>query len=264
MVACTGGFSIQLEVDNRHPFEWGTDAMNQHADIPSGLGHLEMIASLEAANQIESLKHQTQLRTDCTMIGTALSALYQAATCHRKCHGGGHVLESLCGRIYNLGLGAYLLSQRGLYDEALNLTRSIGEAANLIALSVVDKEALKQWLASDKKTRLKKFSPSAIRIALKKQVPAMLLADNDWYSRFCETYTHVTPQTRPNTHNEDEKAHVGFVCQPEGLKKSLNELATVLSSVSMIVCKYFGFSDLFGEIRAIAKPVGVQSENSEN
>ena len=167
--------------------------------------------------------------------------------------GGPHILESLCGRMYNLAVGAYLLAERGLYDEALNLTRSIGEASNLIALSVIDKEGLKEWLSSDKKTRLGKFSPSKIRKALERQEPALVLATEDWYARFCEAYTHVTPQTRPNMHNSRGQAYVGGVYQAEGLNNTLGELATVLASVAMIVCGYFKFSDLLAEISAFVK-----------
>ncbi len=212
-----------------------------------------MVARLEAATHSESSKHLAESETDRQLIGTALSVLYQAATCHRKCYGGPHILESLCGRVYNLAVGAYLLAQRGLYDEALNLTRSIGEASNLIALSVIDKEALKEWLSSDKKTRLRKFSPSEVRKALERQEPTLLLANEDWYARFCEVYTHVTPQTRPNMHNTSGQAYVGGVYQAEGLNNALAELATVLASVSMIVCGYFKFSDLLNEISTIVK-----------
>src|SRR6266705_572283 len=122
--------------------------MKKPAEIPSGTDRLKMVAELEAITYRESSKNLAELKTERQMIGTALSVLYQAATCHRKCHGGPHILEALCARMYNLAVGAYLLAERGLYDEALNLTRSIGEASNLIALSVIDKEALKEWLSS--------------------------------------------------------------------------------------------------------------------
>src|SRR5258708_6593527 len=212
-----------------------------------------MGASFESATNSQSLKDFSTSDAQYQLIGTALSVLYQAATCHRKCHGGPHILESLCGRMYNLAVGAYLLAQRGLYDEALNLTRSIGEASNLIALSVIDKAALKEWLSSDKKTRLSKFSPSKIRKALERQEPALVLASEDWYAKFCEAYTHVTPQTKPNMHNSRGQAYVGGVYQAEGLNSTLEELATVLASVAMIVCGYFKFSDLLAEITAVVK-----------
>ena len=62
----------------------------------------------------------------------------------------------------------------------------------LIALSVVDKEAFKLWLTSNKKTRLKKFSPSEVRRALERQEPKLVLATGDWYARFCESYSHIS------------------------------------------------------------------------
>ena len=225
--------------------------MKTHADIPSGLDHLDMLADIEAITYRELSRNLAESVTDRRMIGTALSVLYQAATCHRKCNAGPHVFEALCGRIYNLAVGAYLLALRGLYDEALNLIRNIGEVSNLIALSVVDKKALTEWLSSDKKTRLRKFSPSEVRKALERQEPTLLLADHDWYSCFCEAYTHVTPKTKPNMHNSQGQAYAGGVYQPEGLKNALSELATVLGPVSMIVCQYFEFSDLFREISVI-------------
>ena len=229
--------------------------------IPTGIAHIEMIDVAGAAVYAETAKRRANATADCKLIGTALSALYQAATCHRKCHGGPHVLESLCGRIYNLGTGAFFLAERGLYDEALNLIRGVGEAGNLIALSVVDKDALEQWLTSDKKTRKNKFSPFEVRKALEKLEPRLLLADADWYTRFCEAYTHVTPQTRPNAHAADGQAHVGGCYQADGLRNTLGELATTLGSVTMIVCRYFQFDDLFDEIHAIVKGTAEGEDN---
>src|SRR5260221_7972617 len=162
--------------------------METRLKIPSGHDHLQMIADLEPITLRDSSNNLAGLEAEQQIIGTAMSALYQAATCHRKCHGGAHIFEALCGRMYNLALGAYLLTLRGLYDEALNLIRSIGEVSNLIALSVVDKKALADWLASDKKTRLRKFSPSEVRKAIQRQEPSLLLANDDWYARFCEGY----------------------------------------------------------------------------
>jgi hypothetical protein len=50
----------------------------------------------------EETQDFSMLSAEREVLGTSLSALYQVATCHRKCFGGGHVLESLSGRIYNL------------------------------------------------------------------------------------------------------------------------------------------------------------------
>src|SRR5262249_51378779 len=134
------------------------------------------------------------------------------------------------------------------------LVRSIGEAANLISLCVVDKNAFQEWLLSDKKTRLTKFSPAKVRSLLQKQEErAVLLADDDWYSRFCETYTHITPQTKPNVHNDGNQAYVGGAFQSNGYSATLDELATILAAVSLYISKYFDFDDLFEELREIIR-----------
>lgn len=104
-------------------------------DVPKGMAHLEMIFGLAAETRKESLPEIDKHLPELKLLGTSLAALYEASTCNRKCFGGGHVLESLAGRVYNLASSAYILSLAGFYDEALNLIRSIGEISNLISLS---------------------------------------------------------------------------------------------------------------------------------
>jgi hypothetical protein len=219
--------------------------------IPTGVEHLEMLETLAAMTWRESADAQREQPTELAMIGTSLSALYQAATCHRKCYGGPHILEALSGRTYNLGVSAYILIVRGFYDEALNLVRSIGEVSNLIALSVVDKQGIREWLKSDKKTRLRKFSPAQVRRILERQERDLMLADSDWYSRFCESYTHVTPETKPNMHNDAGLPFAGGVYQADGLRKSLGELGTALGVVALMISKYFALEEMFNEISGI-------------
>lgn len=177
-----------------------------------------------------------------------MSVLYQAGTCHRKCHGGAHVLESLCGRAYNLTAAATQLASTGYYDEALNLARSIGEISNLISLSVLDSGAMQRWLALGTSERIRHFSPAAVRKMLELQPngAALMYANRDWYSRFGEECTHITPQTKPNAHDSGSK--IGGIHQPAGISLCLNELAALLTFIAMAICRYFKFDDLFAEI----------------
>ena len=231
-------------------------------DVPSGIEHLTLIerGSTLAERMSADVAHENEC--DRELIGTSLNALYQAATCHRKCHGGPHILEALCGRLYNLGSSAYLLANRGFYDESLNLVRSMGEISNLISMSVIDKTAFKEWIASDKKTRLKEFGPARVRTLLQQKAPELLIADRDWYSHFCESYTHATPHTKPNVNSETGRAHAGGTFQPQGYATTLGELATVLASVAMIVCRYFKLDDLFAEIDCAIQAVGPAQNGS--
>ena len=212
-----------------------------------------MLDDIAEHNRKLSVKELESATTALALLGTSLSVLYQASTCHRKCFGGPHVLEGLCGRAYNLACGSYLLICRGFYDEALNLVRSIGEIANLISLSVVDKEALRKWLQSDVKTRIREFGPAKVRKLLARHEPFLTCADQNWYTRFCENYTHVHPGTKPNVHNPDGKAYVGGIVQHDGIKLAIDELTNVITHLAMFVSKYTQMDDLFSEIRALIR-----------
>lgn len=222
------------------------------ADVPRGLEHLRLLdaGAIRALSSGKSALVGKQISLKLT--GVALTILYEAATCHRKCYGGQHVFEAICGRAYNLAASAFQLLKIGYYDEALNLTRGIGEITNLVALSVVDKESFQKWINGDTQTRLREFGPAQVRKLIARQDAEHLYADKDWYSDLCERYTHVTPETKPNFHN-DERATCGGRFQPAGLDKSLSELTTVLGILSMYVAKYFKFDDLFAELVEILK-----------
>ena len=228
-------------------------------EVPNGIMHMKLLDSMIDNNLLESSHVIENYDRDMELIGTSLSVFYQAATCHRKCHCGNHVLEALCGRIYNLGSSSYYLLRVGLYDESLNLIRSIGEISNLISLSVVDSNAILEWLAADKKERLNKFGPAAIRKRLEPE--NMLLVGQDWYSELCEKYTHVTPDTKSNEHDEDGPMIGGFV-RDEGSRKSINELAYVLSVTAILVCRFFDFDDLFSDIEKLLYKVKAEQEKS--
>lgn len=225
-----------------------------HATVPTGLHHIHGLEWLHGDTVSKSKAAWPTHAQELKLIGTCLGALYQAATCHRKCHGGPHVLEALCGRTYNLAAAALQLSFAGYYDEALNLMRSMGEISNLVSLSVLDKDAIKKWLTLDTKSRISNFSPAAIRKMLKAQPDgtSLMYADGDWYSRFCEGYTHVTPQTKPNAHTTG--GTVGGLYQVAGIDTCIGELTNVLVFIAMIICRYFAFDDILEEIGFLLEP----------
>lgn len=228
-----------------------------YPNIPTGEKHLASLEWLRKTTHDKTSMNLAGHAKLLDLIAVSLVVLYEASTCHRKCHGGPHVLESLCGRTYNLGAAALQLTNSGYYDEALSLMRSIGEISNLISLSVVDKQAIQSWLTLDEKGRIARFSPSAVRKMIEAQPGGknLMYADRDWYSRFCETYTHVTPHTKPNAHDPGSK--VGGLFQASGLESCLQELSSVLGFVALIVCRYFRFEDRMSEFgKMLAAPEG--------
>ena len=119
-------------------------------------------------------------------------------------------MESVCARAYNLGAAAYLLALSGLYDESSNLIRGLGEIGNLISLSVWDTALFREWIELDDKKRKQKFTPAFIRKALESK-KGHLIAEQEWYSEFCERYTHITPHTAPGAHSTAGRKHAGPV-----------------------------------------------------
>lgn len=114
--------------------------------LPYSLSQIDFVLNASSLVRAETLTKLEPLELDLKVLGTSLNTLYQAATCHRKCHGGGHLLESICGRAFNQSIGAIQLLLLGLYDEALNLTRGVGEAYHYVVISAVDKKWLRDWL----------------------------------------------------------------------------------------------------------------------
>jgi hypothetical protein len=217
-------------------------------EVHLGLEHLRVFVQLSEQTREETESKLVEHALSLNLIGTSLEALHTAATCRRTCSGGMHVLEAIAGRAYNLGVASYVLSCRGLYDESLNLTRSLGEIANIIMLSGIDKVWLDDWLHSDQKTRIAKFKPGHVRKRLE-ETGTPHVADRTWYSVFCENFTHVTPDTKPNMHNPGARGYVGGVFQSHGLAYSLSELANAVTAAAMPICAYFKLDDILDDLR---------------
>jgi hypothetical protein len=216
-------------------------------EVPTGLAHIDMISRFNQRNRAQAQSMLQAHRDDLELLGRALHVLYLAATCHRNCWGGGHVMEFMAGRVYNLTCAAYSLISIAYYDEALNLTRSIGEAANLVALFHLDEHAYGQWVKASRRERMKEFGPARVRTRLRTE-GGVLLMDDDQYAELCETYTHPTPGIAPNQHNGMQRAICGGIVQEDGLRESLNALVSIVAAIALYYAKLFQFGDLFEDV----------------
>ncbi|MFD0986529.1 hypothetical protein [Methyloligella solikamskensis] len=225
-------------------------APEENHGIPSGLAHFTLIAKGAQLAKAETADRLKTGSPDLRLLGICLCALYQAATCHRGCNKGPHLLEGLSARAYNHACAAFTLLTSGYYDEALNLVRGIGEIYHLVALSTVDQDAISHWIDSDKPTRMRDFSPSKVRAKLRRLAPELELTPSTWYSELSERYTHVTPAISPNKHNP-ERAIAGGIFQESGLEVSLQELIHITCGLSLMICRYFDYADLFEQISGL-------------
>jgi hypothetical protein len=221
-------------------------------DVPKGLAHIAMIVGINQDNRVVTQKLLTTHRDDLKMLGTSLTVLFEAATCHRKCWGGGHKMEFMAGRVYNLACAAYSLVCIAYYDEALNLTRSLGEIANLVALFHMDDSAFEKWVKMPNDARREAFGPGKVRKRLKSE-GGLLLMDDAKYWELCESYTHPTPNTMPNKHNDQQRAICGGFIQERGLAYSLEALTSLTGAIAMFYAALFNFDDSFQELKRLAQ-----------
>ena len=191
-------------------------------------------------------------------LGTGMSALYQVATCHRACRGGNHIIESLTGRGYNLAGASLLLVRHGYYDEALNLTRSIAEIANLLTMFAVVPDRYEDWVKCSRSDRLHRYKPAAVRTRIESSGHPCLV-DGPTYQELCEQATHVTPTTSPNAHDDEGKRYLGGVPQTEGMKKGMETLTTMVVNVAMVATKLVAQDALFEQVDAAIKEMDSRS-----
>ena len=159
-------------------------------------------------------------------------------------------MEYLAGRSFNLGYAAYDLCRAGLYDEAFNQVRSLGELVNILALYVYDKDSFNLWLQASDDERIRKFKPVQIRILVEK-AGGLILVDKDAYAELCELATHISPKTVPNRHSEDLQPRVGGGFQPNGQKAVLEKLDGLLFCSAIAFAKFTDRDDLFEELREL-------------
>jgi hypothetical protein len=125
-------------------------------------------------------------------LGNSLSLIVQIASCAWGCRGGEHDIENILRRFCNSAFAALRLMNSGLYDEALNHARSMGEIVNLLQVFCLSEGSLEEWKKLSTKERMRKFSPAKVRLVIESQ-GQQPVADKATYSKLCEISIHISP-----------------------------------------------------------------------
>lgn len=193
--------------------------------MTAGISILDRLDRIHAEIRVEHRRLADA--SDLERIGIYLQVLYDISTCASGCRGGNHMFEYLCGRAFNLAYATYDLLNIGLYDEANNQLRSLGELVNLAALYTFDNEAFEQWRQAGHEERIQRFGPARVR-KLIVAANGVLIVDSSLYGKLCELATHATPQTKPNTHSAAGYSHVGGSVQESGFAAGISLLQHLL------------------------------------
>ncbi len=219
-----------------------------------GIGYLTQIEAIHEQTRRASASFLSGSSEQLNLIGISMRALYDISTCARGCPGGDHTSQYLAGRAYNLCSAALSLLRIAYYDEALNEVRSLGELGNLLSLFWTEPDEIDRWRSLSDRERQREFSPAAVRNTLKTR-SGNLVMDDYTYRELCELATHVTPQTKPNWHNDFSRPIVGGIPQTDGAQRVLERLASVSAAVAVGYCMQFNVKDLEEQIVATAASV---------
>jgi hypothetical protein len=169
-----------------------------------------------------------------TQLNEVVFRLDAVSCCHWGCHGGDHTIEYIAGKITSSARASLRLLRMGFYDESLGITRSIGEATNLLQLFAIDKEKLQEWLALDESSRMKKYSPAKVRLTLE-QAGSHVPMNRETYALLSGISAHTTPDTHPNSYLAGERPTSGGHYNPIAALACLNELgfAAAMATLSL-------------------------------
>ncbi len=166
-------------------------------------------------------------------MGTVLSVLYRLACCHYGCRGGDHQIEWLAGKFVNQAVSVHRLVRAAQYDEALMLIRGTGEIVNLLWLFHEDRSELAAWKSADRKARLNRFGPGAVRGRLETLSELGPPIDNERYIALCEIATHPTPSLAPGHYSGTGRSVLGAILQEVGVFVCINELAYAVAMAAI-------------------------------
>ena len=165
------------------------------------------------------------------LLGNVLSMLYREACCFYGCDVGDHLPQRIAGRITSHALSSYRLLNRGYYDESLSLSRSIGEAANLLFLCACRPQLFERWRTANDQERWSTFRPVKVRNALKDEgLPVPI--DSERYGLLSSVAVHLGPEVAPQAHQPQTRPTLGSYYRAESYLAALNELAGATGVVS--------------------------------
>ncbi|MFZ1689204.1 MAG: hypothetical protein WAU70_17405 [Flavobacteriales bacterium] len=191
------------------------------------------------------------------LLGVALLEMYRLSTCFYGCRGDGHIMESFIGRGYNQSVAAVHLISLGFYDEAMALTRGVGEITNLITLMLLEfPKNFREWVEADRSHRMRHFGPKSVRQKLTSLGHPALPMGDDEYAELSERFVHLNPGTVPNSHDVPRQGFIGGPIQEQGFTTSYDMLSTEVVALALTAAKALSNEDVLNRVVAIVRDCG--------
>jgi len=169
------------------------------------------------------------------LFGKLLSIADRLGGCWWGCDPTKHPVTYLIMRTVGVSRGAIRLMQFGMYDEALTLVRTAGEAANLLMLVERDPASYQEWETGVRLRKKSKLTPLVVRQRLNKLNISSPIHPNR-YARLSEL-VHAAAPVMPQHYSNDTQPRVGGMYQEVGATLVLYELGLAMSLVTAAATK---------------------------
>jgi hypothetical protein len=203
-----------------------TSPTDEVADISAGDAFMQLVRAQEDACDALTRQRVPFLGRKAPklaiQLGTLLSWLDRAGSCWWECSKGDHLIEHIVGGSCGTVRAGVRLAYFGFYDEALSLSRFVGERANLLALFKAAPDSMGRWREADERTRRRRFSAIQVRLALE-GAGAPVPTPEDRYRQLSSFGSH--PGRVPQRHDPRTVPRMGGIFDEAGLLLALNELA---------------------------------------
>lgn len=160
--------------------------------LPENLSSLHKHEEEIRADSLALVEKNLDLREHLSMIHGAMAVIYALAHDHANASDDELTVQYLGLRLFNTSASSLKLSLSGYYQSAFAIVRDVFETVALLDYMQSHPEQIAVWKASDKKQRITKFGPGAIRNALNERDQFPGNKRKEIYERLSEYAAHAT------------------------------------------------------------------------
>jgi len=160
--------------------------------LPENLTSLHNHEEQIRANSLRLIEKQENLSDHLAMTHESMAIVYTLAHDHANTSDDELTIQYLGLRLFNTAASSLKLGLSGYYQSAFAQVRDIFETVALLDYMHSTPDQISVWKASDKKQRIAKFGPGAIRNALNKLDQLSSNKRKEMYDRLSELASHAT------------------------------------------------------------------------
>jgi hypothetical protein len=160
--------------------------------VPDNLESLHSEEERIRSESIETIERISHVKDHLFVIHASMNVIFAIVQGHKHRNNDEKTIQYLGLRIFNSCASVLKLGLSGYYQSAFALVRDIYETVLLLDYFRSHRDQISVWETSDKKRRIKEFSPAIIRNALDKRDGKSSRRRKEIYDKLSEYASHAT------------------------------------------------------------------------